>query len=181
MEIDDIIDAGIQCLADSEDDLVPHIIYCVGDYIYESEKFKQNISEKLTKYGIQSSILTFLFMERRHLITKEKEKSVLKNDTITIYDDVEYFDEKLRGAKDLKEELVESFFIPKLTEKELKMVEVNNRQHMLSYALKFNADVNIKEMIMSKSTDKYIYGNCHRKTVFLFLKTNQTFFEADKK
>ena len=65
-------------------DMMPHFIYCSGNYFYDGEKLKEIILKKMREYGIQSSILTMLCMERRYLITKEKSKEAaegkLKND-----------------------------------------------------------------------------------------------------
>ena len=173
-------------------DMMPHFIYCNanyfdGDYYYseeEFEKFKEIILEKMQKYGIQSSILTMLCMERRYLITKEKSKQAaegkLKNEPIwenyegSINDDLESFINNLQNSNEVEDEDVWSFFLPKLTKEELKLVEEKNREHMMSYFWEFNADVDVEEMKQSDSKDKYLHSWCRRKTVHLSLESNQT-------
>ena len=60
--------------------MLAHFIYC-GEYYFEvfqgdeyAEKLKKIILAKMEKYGIESSILTMLMMQRQNLITKEKTK-----------------------------------------------------------------------------------------------------------
>ena len=72
------------------DELMPHFIYC-GNY-YQTERvenFKEIILEEMKKIGIQSSMLTMLYMGRDELITKEKAKEVwdgkLENEKAPIY------------------------------------------------------------------------------------------------
>ena len=63
----------------------------------------------MRKYGIQASILTMLYMERLHLVTKEKVKKAYKgelkndgdwiNEKIFINDDLERFIINLQNQK----------------------------------------------------------------------------------
>ena len=65
---------------------MPHFIYCGIHYFYQERraKLEEIILTTMRKYGIQSSILTKLWMDRRQLVTKEKVKKAaegkLKND-----------------------------------------------------------------------------------------------------
>ena len=92
-------------------DMMPHFIYCNGNYYFDDdyfEKLKEIILKKMQKYGIQSSILTMLKMRRNNLITKEKSKQAaegkLKNDPYwkycegSINDDLESFIIKLQNS-----------------------------------------------------------------------------------
>ena len=127
-----------------------------------------------------------LYMYRRNLITKEKAKDAsegkLKNESgwggevVSINDDLEMFLTNILNSKNIKEERVESFFTPKLTEEELKLVEVKNKDHLNSY-LNYpihgrNPDVDPVEMKKSDSTDKYLHGRCWRRTFPLTLEKN---------
>ena len=57
------------------DNMVPHFIYCHGDYYYYyMEDLEKLILSRMRKYGLQSLILTTLYMERLYLTTKEKSK-----------------------------------------------------------------------------------------------------------
>merc|ERR1712126_336966 len=100
--------------------------------------FKKMFLTRMKKYGIQSSILTMLIIGRYNLITKEKAKDAskgkLKNEElwgeISINDDFEMFLTNLLNSKEISEEEVRSFFTPKLTKEELKLVEVKNKEHL---------------------------------------------------
>ena len=165
-------------------DMMPHFIYCYGNYFYGFEKLKEIILKKMQKYGIQSLILTTLRMIKRHLITKEKLKEAaegkLKNERDwedyegSINDDLDLFITKLQNSNEVEDEIVQSFFLPKLTKEELKLVEEKNYEHMLSYARGFNADVDVEEMKQSDSNDKYVHSYCRRETFHLTLESNQT-------
>ena len=168
-------------------DMMPHFIYCYGDYYSYTEEFKklkEIILKKMREYGIQASILTILYMHRSRLITKEKSKQAtegkLKNDPGwkyyegSINDDLDLFINNLQNSNEVEDEYVESFFLPKLTEEELKLVEEKNKEHMMSYWDGLDADVDVEEMKQSDSKDKYLHSYCSRDTVHLSLESNQT-------
>ena len=167
------------------DDMVPHFVYCFGNYsgqILYYKVLKNMILSNMEKYGMQSSILTGLKMSRRNLITKEKSKAAyegkLKNEDFwkdyegSINDDLESFFNNLHeisSLDDITEESVSSFFLPKLTAEELQLVEDKDKGEMLSYLLGDYADVDEKEMQESDSTDKYLKAQCERETIILNL------------
>ena len=167
-------------------DMMPHFIYCYGDYFIggEMKKLKEIILRKMGEYGIQSSLLTILYMQRSRLITKEKSKLAaegkLKNDPEwgmfegSINDDLDSFINNLQNSNEIRDENVWSFFLSKLTKEELKLVEEKNQDHMRSYLLEFGADVDVKEMKKSDSNDKYVHCWCRRDTLHLTLELNQT-------
>merc|ERR1711914_57323 len=98
-------------------------------------------------------------MERINLITKEKSKLAaegkLKNDEEwedydgSINDDLDSFINNLQNSNEVEDEKVWSFFLPKLTKEELKLVEEKNEEHMMSYFFELvgkRADIDVKEM-----------------------------------
>ena len=121
-------------------------------------------------------------MWRRKLITKEKAKEASKgkltnekfwkNQKTSINDDLETFYTSLLNSKEIKEEKVHSFFTPKLTDEELKLVETKNEDHLNTYfyhcSLR-NPDVDPDEMKKSDSKSKYVHGECFRRTYSLTL------------
>ena len=182
----DIFDAGVKSIFDfGQEDLMPHFIYC-GDYYFFNErieKLREMLLAKMRKYGIQSSILTMLCMARWNLVTKEKAKKAaegkLKNDEEwkdyegSINDDLERFFTNLQNQEE-EYEYVLSFFTPKLTNEELKLVQVGNKEHLktyLDYYFGVNPDVNVEEMKKSDSKSKYVNGRCERVTLPLNLET----------
>ena len=134
----------------------------------------------MRKYGIKSSILTMLFMGRSNLVTKEKVKQAYKgklkdsegwvDEEKSINDDLERFMINLQNQKEVKDENVYSFFLPKLTNEELKFVQDGNKQHLKTYLNHFlggNPDVDVEEMKKSDSKSKYVHASCWRRTMKL--------------
>ena len=192
-----VFDAGVESVSEyGNDDLVPHFIYCGIHYSWTKESFdrlKEIFLTNMRNYGIQTAILTTLGMFRRKLVTKEKVKQAyegkLKNEEEwkhyeqSIHDDLEIFFENLQGQKEIKNEVVGSFFLPKLTEDELKLVEEKNEQHLGSYWEHYrgrNPDVPVEEMNKSDSKSKYVHGRCSRYTIHLTLESNKE-FDKDQK
>ena len=126
-------------------------------------------------------------MWRRNLITKEKAKEAskgnLKNDEdwknqeISINDDLENYFTNLKISKEMKNEKVGSFYTPKLAKKELKLLEIRNKDHLDTYMFHYvgaDADVDIKDMKKSNSKSKYVHGSCVRETFSLVLEMNES-------
>ena len=161
---------------------MPHFIYC-SIYLNDIEDFetlKNILLTKMKNYGLRESLLTVLFMRRIGLITKEKQKQAYKEQLITdmkwkaqisICDDLELFFNKHQtqeGAHDNQN--VISFFTPKLTDEELKLVDEKNRKYMKTFWDR-DPDVNQQDWIMSESNDKYLHCWCRRVTMRLTVNT----------
>ena len=188
-----IFDAGVKSISDfGKDELMPHFIYCGSHYLDdEGEKLEEIILTKMKKYGIQSSILTMLYMARINLVTKETVKKAaegkLKNnenwedEEESINDDLEKLLINLQNQKEIREEVVYSFFTPKIKNEELKLVEERNEEHLQTYGYYMvdglNPDVDVEEMKKSDSKSKYVHGRCLRLTIPLTL---QTIYSEDK-
>ena len=188
-KFDSYFDAGLKFFSDlGYNDLTPHFIFCQRYFRYpemkEMLKKKKKMLKKMKKYGIPSLVLTALEMYRRCLITKEKQKQAykgkLKNDNDwgfyegSINDDLESFFNNLQNFNDLKEEEVISFFLPKLTQDELKLVEKQDKTHLNTYSNQINGrnpDVDEEEMKKSDSKDKYLLAECHRWTIHLTIES----------
>ena len=157
-----------------KNDMMPHFIYCYASDMFntdeEFKKLKVIILKKMREYGIPSSILTMLTMYRKCLITKEKSKEAaegkLKNDPYwkyyegSINDDLDSFVNNLQNSEEIDYEDVWSFCTSKLTKEELKLVEQKNEEHMWTYLMNYNADVDVEEMKKSDSKDKYLHSSC---------------------
>ena len=90
----------------------------------------------------------------------------------SIYDDIESFFTKIQNQEEVKEEVKWSFFMPKLSSEELKLVEQNDREYLLTYfweKMENHADVNTEEMKKSDSNDKFVHAKCCRHTILLSL------------
>ena len=93
----------------------------------------QNQPQNIPTYGIESSVLTFLNMYRKNLVTNETAKAAYIDTRLgqrwsgykgSINDDLDSFFNNLIEGKTV-EENVSSFFMPKLTEKELNIIKVH--------------------------------------------------------
>ena len=74
----------------------------------------------------------------------------------------------------IRDEWENSFLTPKLTEKELKLVEDRNEHYLSTLEDHFyghNPDVDLKEMKKSDSTSKYVHAPCIRWTFYLTLES----------
>ena len=74
----------------------------------------------------------------------------------------------LQKQKEVEYEEVRSFFTPKLTNEELKLVQEGNEEHMKTYFNYLdgkNPDVDVGEMKKSDSRSKYVHGQCSRITI----------------
>ena len=141
-----------------------------------------------------------MLMRRLNLVTKEKVKKAaegkLTNDEDwwkyegSINDDLERFFINLKNQREVKEEDVWrpnwSFFTPKLTNEELKLVKEGNEEHLKTY-LDYeihgrNPDVDVDEMKKSDSKSKYVHGKCLRRTISLTLDEtdSETSFDSDE-
>ena len=163
---------------------MPHFIYC-GNHYFWKDKLEEIILTKMRIYGVQSSILTMLDMARLNLVSKETFKKAaegkLKNEKYwedyegSINDDLERFFINLQNQEELNYEFVQSFFTPKLTNEELKLVQEGNEEHLKTYLFDDgkNPDVDVEEMKKSDSKSKYVHGQCWRWTIPLKLETNE--------
>ena len=186
----EVFDTGVKSVTEyGNNDLVAHFIYC-GYHYYASQKRYDRLKEifltNMRQYGIQSGILTMLYTSRWYLITKEKVKKAYEGKLIndedwdnqeqSIHDDLETFFENLQSQKEIKTETVVSFFLPKLTENELKLVDEKNELHLGTYSMHYfgrNPDVDAEEMKKSNSKSKFVHGFCWRTTMYLALESNK--------
>ena len=186
----EVFDTGVKSVTEyGNNDLVAHFIYCGYHYfasLNRYDRLKEIFLTNMRQYGIQSGILTMLYTSRWYLITKEKVKKAYEGKLIndedwdnqeqSIHDDLETFFENLQSQKEIKDELVESFFLPKLTENELELVAEKNESHLCTYGDHYfgqNPDVDVVEMKKSDSKSKYVHGVCMRRTIKLMLESNK--------
>ena len=119
----------------------------------------------MNKYKIESVMVTTVNLRRQELITKEMMEDYCKgrNDQKdSVNDDLESFFEELRIGK-VPDEWVFTYFLPKLTEKELELVERKDPAYFETFRYGFRS---MREAYM-KPTDsdtKFVQGLCGRKT-----------------
>ena len=84
----------------------------------------------------------------------------------SIQDDLESFFEKLKIGNEKREDVV-TYFLPKLTNEELKLVELKDEDHLQQYVWHIigrTVDVDPEEMKKSESDSKYVLGWGRRET-----------------
>ena len=177
-----IFENGFKCISDfGNDDLLPHFIYC-GNHYFDEECFELMISDTMKRYGIQSLLLTVLKMVRINLVTKEIVKLAyeggMKGDRAAIrFGNSDWIHEEFSINDDLESLLIkiqndeekihsQSFFTPKLTNDELKLVQQGDNKHLKTYEYDY-PDINIEEMKKSNSKSKYVHVSCARQTFSL--------------
>ena len=116
-------------------------------------------------------MVTSICMFRYNLITKETTEKYCKgekDEKYSVNDDLESFFEDLRLGKEL-DEWVETYFLPKLTEEEMELVEQKETNY-LKTLLWPNPDVPEAEMLLSESDSKFLKGFGARQTFTIDLR-----------
>ena len=101
----------------------------------------------------------------------------------SINDDLEDFITRLSQSKEIGKKIVNCFLTPKLTKEELKLVELKDEAHLLSYHNYIEGedpDVDPEEMKKSDSKDKFVYTSCCRITECLTLGPSSNLSEIQK-
>ena len=158
--IDSIFKKNIESNAD---DMETHFVYPVEYYFDDLESA---ILEKMKKYNIKKIMVTIIYMQRNHLITKESMNSYTNGEedvTESINDDFESLFEDLRLGKE-PVDCVETYFLPKLTQEELKLVDQEDEIYLESFTM-LEPDVHRAELIASESRSKFVLGLGWRETL----------------
>ena len=110
--------------------------------------------------------MTMMEMTKRYLITKEEMENYCKGkkqEKDSVNGDLESLFEDLQLGKE-PDEMVMTYFLPKLSKKELKLVERKDPTYLKHFSMGVRyADVEEAEMKLSES--KFVRGHCYRQTV----------------
>ena len=157
--------------SENEDkELQLHIVYAgyfyqlFEDKMYE-EKMKSIILNKMKKNKIKSVMFTSIWLHRLDLVTKETMESYCKDEKDSVNDDLKSLFENIRLGENPNEN-VETYFLPKLTKPELKLVEKRDTSYFQTFAAS-NPDVDEKQMMLSESDSKYVNGLSWRSTFLI--------------
>ena len=146
--------------------LKTHFVYA-GDYYavdYNVSKLNTLILKGIKKYNIRKAMLTIISMSRLSLITKEgmEDKCMDKDEERqSINDDLESLFQDLQLGSE-PDYFVSTYFLPKLTEEELKLVERDDSTYTRTFLNRTDLDEN--EMKASVSDSKYVNTFCERET-----------------
>ena len=142
-----------------------HLVYAGGYYVVHEKRIKSLILMAMEKYELKEVMVTRIRMWRDRLITKEKmEKFYIGKEArrISVNDDLETLFEEVQLGKE-PADYVATFFLPKLSEEELKLVEQKDENFMLTFEYRMN-DVTKAEMAASESDSKFVDGYVGRRT-----------------
>ena len=113
--------------------------------------------------------MTFFYMERWRLITKEATDKYCKGEEleeVSVHDDLESLFEDLRLGREVLDDTYHTYFLPELTTKEMELVRRKDTRYLETFNLYLygNPDVDEAEMKLSESDSKFLYGRGHRRT-----------------
>lgn len=110
-------------LADNKsEDLKLQFVYAGDSFWGDNEKLLSFMFTGMKKHNLKEVMMTILRMERKNLITKEKMESFCEGKKLrkeSVNEDLESLFERIRLGKQPEVEEVRTYFVPKLTEKEL--------------------------------------------------------------
>ena len=134
-----LIDSALQSNSGVEK-LETHFVYAGYYYHYREKLLRSFIVRGMKKYNIQSVMVTIIYMPRWDLITNEEMENYCSgneylNDSVN--DDLETFFEDLRLGKE-PEKWAQTYFLPKLTEKELELIERKDPSYMRTFKISEN-------------------------------------------
>ena len=121
-------------------------------------------------------MVTIISLERWKLITKEAMEDYCKGEEaekVSVNDDLESFFEDLRLGKEPPHQSVFTYFLPKLTEEEMELVERKDRNYFETFLHVKHADVKEAEMKLSESDSKFVQGFGCRRTFTIENKSSQ--------
>ena len=159
--------------------LKTHLIYA-GDY-YTYTSINNIVWRGLVIHNLESLIVTRIHMYREFLITKEQMEDIYLGKKLiydefrrnwysseeSINDDIESFYHALHDGKELhplKEYDSDTYFLPKLTQIELELVETKDQDYFQTFFLFENPDIDEEDMKLSESKSKYALVICRRRT-----------------
>ena len=86
-----------------------------------------------------------------------------ENEKDSVNDDLESLFENIRLGRETNERVI-TYFLPKLTEEELKLVEGRDTSYLQTFRWSNEADVAETKMMLSESDSKYVQGLSFRRT-----------------
>ena len=113
--------------------------------------------------------MTSIYIRRSKIITKEEMENLytgynlFEHATDSVNDDLESLFENLRLGKEPDDQWVYTYFLPKLTEEEMELVEQKDTNYLQTFNV-LNPDVPEAEMLVSESDSKFLNGVGQRRT-----------------
>ena len=167
-----VIDSALEKVAVNKiKDINVHLIFSYYDTPWSMEE----VLEKMKKFRINHVMVTWMFMIKKHLITKETrdryylglgERITRLGERIdfkeSINDSIETLLEDIRLGHQ-PNEILHLYFTPRLTEEEMQLIERKDPDYLRTFSSR-NPDVNKASMKNSESDSKFCYTYCQRET-----------------
>ena len=157
------------------EDLKLQFVYAGDSFWGDNDKLLSFMFTGMKKHNLKEVMMTILKMERINLITKETMEGFceflrkkLRNESVN--EDLESLFERIRLGTQPESEQVRTYFLPKLTEEELELVEQKDPNYLGTFAWtiqNFNPDVDRTEMKLSESDSKFVQGFYWRTTFII--------------
>ena len=161
------------------ENMMTHLVFA-GNYYSDSYRLESLIFEIMKKNEMNRLMVTTINMYRKDLISKEamdillsKKKKVLGYSSLlkeaakeSVTDDFDSFFEDLRLGKTPKRS-VNTYFLPKLTKKELKLVETKDKDFMATFFSQMDPGIERTEMQSPESESKFVHGLGQRQTYMI--------------
>ena len=161
-----------------------HLVFAGSSWF---DNFETEIAYAIKVHKISGIMVTKLEYVRQHLITKEVMEEICKDEYFngshftnkSVNDDLDSFYKNIKFRRFRKactnrygySYFVQSYLLPKLTEKELKLVELKDKDYMKTFANELkqneNPDVDEAEMKLSESKSKFVQIECSRWTFII--------------
>ena len=173
-----VIDSALKSVIQNKsENMETHIIYDGHYYFYNKiakisnlkDRLRSFILEGMKKYNIKKLMITCFHMFRINLATKEEVEKTCKGKLYekgSVNDDLESLIDNINFGKDANGVSKTNFF-PKLTKKELKLVERKDYNFMYTFNYEMYADVKKADMEASASNSKYVWAWGERRTFTL--------------
>ena len=134
-----------------------------------ARELRSYLLEKMKRYNIKKMMFTTIYMRRESLITKEEMDKICKGEKYefrqeSVNDDLEEFFEAIQLGRKL-DEATETFYLPELTQKELKLIEKKDKNYLDESLFYVDLGELEAKMKASESNSIYISGMCYRGTL----------------
>ena len=144
-----------------------HFVYAGNYYPWNHFVLESFLLKGMKQYKLKKVMVTFIDMSRMELITKERMENYCNGKELqkeSVNDDLEKLFEDIQLGK--KPDLfVPTYFLPKLTKKELDLVERKDEDFMHAFAYEMYADIDKAKMLLSESNSKFVLGEGRRRTL----------------
>ena len=161
-----VIDSAFKKIVESKTKhMDTHFVFAGRYYLMHHDKLKSFILKGMENYNIKKVMVTIMDGWREKIITMEKMVSYCTGEEYlkeSVNDDIDNLFENIRLGIE-PDAYVATYFLPMLTENELKLVEEKNSIYLKTF-LEPNPDVKEAEMKLSGSDSKFVYTEGYRRT-----------------